>query len=646
MGFTVLSISLLLLLSTMVWAARFELKDKYTLREDLHVSGVFADGPYLYIWYDNYRLLTKYYIDPTGKLRVSKVYGSDTPGEQDYMAAVVSAWADKNYVYVLDRGGRVFKFDKGTGELKFRGDSESYKPAGPAAIAAFENTIYVLDSEKGQVNVLKEYEANKYSYRSSISWTYLGIGDAIFNSPRGMCVYNGTLYIADTYNNRIAVFADESTYLKSYGRGSTSTLSRPQEIAVDDDYIYVVQGDRVSIEVLLREDGRILYSIGAPSYKFGQVSGISTSNGLLYVTDYKNNSLLVFFLNKTSLLGPEDVTPIYDGIYSKVNKVCDIFAVANSLNLQVIDRCSFYNKHLGNASDLISKGKYDEAYSTLKGIEPQLDGDLSFAGPLVSERLKNRSADLFDSTTALSKNLSGSLQYAANKILLDIKKVNRYIENEDYVNANILLKELEVRYASLSKVQGIGQEVENKRIENYKEQLENADALYSSIKEDLIRFKVPADTERIEYLLGTVGSDIDNFELDTAYAKLTELLEKLNDAQSQLQKKKAAFYAANTSITEADALLNSIRNSSISSSVNTTDAEELILRARKMLYDDPALAKQYADEALAKLKSETKSAEDTNYLTLVSVATVLFVILIIALLVLGVKQLFRKKPWQ
>ncbi|MCX8200454.1 MAG: hypothetical protein N3G76_03210, partial [Candidatus Micrarchaeota archaeon] len=76
-----------------------------------------------------------------------------------------------------------------------------------------------------------------------------------------------------------------------------------------------------------------------------------------------------------------------------------------------------------------------------------------------SARLKNRSAALLNKTTELSKNLTGSLKYAANKILLDIKRANKYIDNEDYVNANILLKELEVRYASLSKVEDTEQEV-------------------------------------------------------------------------------------------------------------------------------------------------------------------------------------------
>ncbi|MCX8200455.1 MAG: hypothetical protein N3G76_03215 [Candidatus Micrarchaeota archaeon] len=184
------------------------------------------------------------------------------------------------------------------------------------------------------------------------------------------------------------------------------------------------------------------------------------------------------------------------------------------------------------------------------------------------------------------------------------------------------------------------------RIENYKQQLEEADRLYSSIKHDLVVFKVPADTGRIEYLLGTIGGDIDDFRLDDAYNKLTELLQKLNDAQSMLQAKKAAVLAANSSIADAEAALAQVKNLTGASAANTTAAEQLISSARKALYDDPAAAKKYADDATALLRREAKSAEDTSYLTLVSAVTVIFISIVVVLVGLGIYQLIRKrKPW-
>ncbi len=643
----IIALFALLLIMPLACAARFELNSTYVPRSDLHPQGVFVDGSYIYIWYNDDRLVYKYYIEPTGKFRTSKSFGAVGPGVDDYMSNVVSAWVDGDYLYVLDKGSKVFKFDKNTGEFKFKGDSESYALQYPAAIAASKDTIYMLDRDKGQVNVLSEYSPNKYVFKSSISWNYLGIGDAIFKYPEGLFVYNDTIYIADTENNRIAVFTNEENYSQSYGRGSSgSTLSNPHFVAVDADYIYVVQNEKTSIEVLLKSDGRVVYSIDNSTYKFKQISGIFPSGDQLYVTDYKNQSLIILYLNKSSLLGEGDVVSLFAETSKKVDAVCSLYTVASDIKINTIDRCPTYRTALAAAFAQLNDSKYDVAYSTLKGIGPQLEGDASFLGPQVKANLQNRSTALAANTQALSANLSGSLQYAANKIFLELTSVNNNIDSGNYADANVMLKELEIRYASLSHVQDSEEGVENQRIDNYKSQLTDAQQTYAQIRSELDYYKVPYTADRIEFLLNTTGEDIDNYELDTAYTKLTELVSKLSDAQSLLNAKKGAFISANSSIAQAQALFTELNNSK-KLSADTARASALIANATSVLYDDPVLAEQYADEAVKELNAQKKIAEDANFLTMLSAAAVIFGAIILALIIFGLKQVFKKKkPWE
>jgi len=640
---------LFVLMIGFAYAARFELNKTYELRAGLHPDGIYVDGQYIYVWYSDDRLVYRYYIDQkTAVLRTSKSFGSIEAGAEDYMSYIADVWVDSNYLYVLDKGGKVFKFDKSTGDLKFKGDSDSYRPAGPAAIAAYNDNIYLLDREKGQVNILNQYSENRYIFKSSISWNYLGIADAVFKSPEDLFVdEDGTLYIADTDNNRIAVFSSNGTYIRSIGRGSSgTTLSEPQAIALDKDYLYVIQNKKKSIEVLLRKDDKVVYSIDNSTFEFDKVSGVFASGEQAYAVDYNADLLIIFYLNKSSLLEEKDVLPLYNETYSDVQSICTLLGVANDLNIDVIDRCTFYRSALDLAATQINESKYDLAYSTLKGIGPQLEGDLSYVGPQVRAVLSDESATLRNQTQTLVQNLTGQLRNNAYKILLQLDDVDNYISKGDYLNAHILLKELEVRYGIISKTQGAQQDVENERITNYATQLEEANATYIRIRPELDYYHVPYDAKRIEYLINTTGKDIEMLDLDIAYSKLNELISKLSDAESLLNTRKALFSDAQQSIESANNSLQELLNSTKTLPANTSLAEELIENASRVLYTDPALAKQYADNASALISAQKKEIENANFLTMTTAAVIVFAAIVISLIIIGIKRILgRGRQW-
>ena len=61
-----------------------------------------------------------------------------------------------------------------------------------------------------------------------------GSGNGEFNSPWGIsCDSTGNVYVADTHNHRIQVFAAEGTFLRMYVFGSDNEGSCPAGIAID-----------------------------------------------------------------------------------------------------------------------------------------------------------------------------------------------------------------------------------------------------------------------------------------------------------------------------------------------------------------------------------------------------------------------------
>ncbi len=72
---------------------------------------------------------------------------------------------------------------------------------------------------------------------------------ASLNGPQGLFVApNGTIYVADSGNSRIVVFAKNGTFLRAYGKPNTELLTsdasyKPTKVIVDQrGYMYVVNG--------------------------------------------------------------------------------------------------------------------------------------------------------------------------------------------------------------------------------------------------------------------------------------------------------------------------------------------------------------------------------------------------------------------
>jgi uncharacterized protein (TIGR03663 family) len=157
------------------------------------------------------------------------------------------------------------------------------------------------------------YEQGKISLPADIVIGENGTGESQFNSPHGIALApDGTLFVADTNNNRIQLFSSEGIFLNTWGTfgdinaGSAliGTFNQPWALAVSPDgkFVYIVDTWNHRIQKFSTSGmpitmwGNPLYDPTATS-SFGLWGprGIAVdATGRVYVADTGNKRILVY----------------------------------------------------------------------------------------------------------------------------------------------------------------------------------------------------------------------------------------------------------------------------------------------------------------------------------------------------------------
>lgn len=160
------------------------------------------------------------------------------------------------------------------------------------AVTPDGRTVYVADSGKSQILALDGIDGKLLRTYGEKE------GTASLASPQGVAIGpDGHLYVADTLNARIAVFATDGQFLRSFGvRGDRPhEFEGPKDLAFDSEgHLWVpdTRGGRVGI--FDRESGRLFLSIGdtrrsGAALGFGTPTGIFIDrNNRVYIADGTN----------------------------------------------------------------------------------------------------------------------------------------------------------------------------------------------------------------------------------------------------------------------------------------------------------------------------------------------------------------------
>ncbi|MBI3635565.1 MAG: 6-bladed beta-propeller [Candidatus Rokubacteria bacterium] len=214
----------------------------------------------------------------------------------------------RGIVYVSDtKLDRVFAYDEqGKVVLAIGQPEEFYSPSG-LAIDQASKRLYVADAGRHKIRVY-DTESGKFLFEFGTRGTATGQ----FNYPTHLFLAKGVLYVTDTMNFRVQVFALDGRYLRKYGEmgANFGQLARPKGVAVDSEgHVYVVDAAFGNVQIF-SGDGDLLLFVGQTGFDAGQFflpAGMHIdAKDRVYVVDQYNRRVQVFdYLGKTEFAGAE-----------------------------------------------------------------------------------------------------------------------------------------------------------------------------------------------------------------------------------------------------------------------------------------------------------------------------------------------------
>lgn len=133
----------------------------------------------------------------------------------------------------------------------------------------------------------------------------LGSGPGQLNAPKQAAIdADGNLYVADSGNDRISVFAGDGTFLRTFGEGE---LSQPGDVALGGGRAFVADSGKDRIAVFTAA-GAFLFGFGGT--ELSEPAGVAVEGSAVYVADRGNDRVLPFTLAGATATPGTPIEPI------------------------------------------------------------------------------------------------------------------------------------------------------------------------------------------------------------------------------------------------------------------------------------------------------------------------------------------------
>jgi DNA-binding beta-propeller fold protein YncE len=208
---------------------------------------------------------------------------------------LIVADATRHKIIIYNRNNSTGSFDQYDSEFGVygTGDKELNRPSG---VAADETNIYVADTGNNCVKVF----AYDGAYKKTIG--SLGNGQGKLNKPSDVAVIPSLnkLLVSDTGNNLIQEFSLSGEFTRQYGGfgSAAGKLNNPLGIATDGSKIIVADSANCRIQMFNVKDGSYVRQMGyrgkGPGMLYFPSDVAFDSVGRVYVADTYNDSIVVF----------------------------------------------------------------------------------------------------------------------------------------------------------------------------------------------------------------------------------------------------------------------------------------------------------------------------------------------------------------
>ena len=295
----------------------------------------------------------------------------------------------------------------------------SYFPDSPYALT-IENSgeyIYLIDRESKRVNIMYEYDEDKYLSKGAISASTHGL-QANFNEPYDITINDGKIYVLDKGIGQIFIYDSEEpyTYLDILARGKGGyTAIAPNKIEVDEFFVYILENYDKNITLMDKETGEKIISI-EPDCGL-EIESFTFSNDTIYILCYDKKELIVYDVDKRTTKTKAQVDTLYNEIVNKIEISCGLQEAAQYFKINVQNKCQEFLNNTKN----YTYTNYNDAYDELSEINTIVEGYNSGVRPQLNNKIEQNISfylnGMYDGIP-----YTGTRNYTATRLIWDLKK--------------------------------------------------------------------------------------------------------------------------------------------------------------------------------------------------------------------------------
>ena len=587
-----------------------------------NIDKIYAYGDELFLTFSTDSSIWRYKIDYE-ELELERVrsIGSEFNGIKD-------VWITEDIIYVLENG-YVYKINYDTKKELFKGNSDSYFPDSPYAITIGNegNHIYLVDRERKRINIMEEYDKNKYLSKGSMSVSSHGV-QANFEEPYDIAISEERMYVLDKGLEQIFVYNSEEPYeyIDVLAKGKKAYVTEnPLKIEVDELFVYIFENYN-KITLMDKMSGEKIESI-VPECD-DKIEDFTFANDKLYVMCDKEE-LLVYTVDKRTTKTKEQVETLYSDILNRIKIACELNEAAQHYKLNVQNKCEEFQNMTYN----YTYTNNNDAYEELNGLNAVVVGYIAGVGPQLNSKIEQNVSYYMDEMLD-EVPYEGTKNYSATRIIwdlqeiLDLKDENKYHELVE--KSEIVIK----RYNDFIEVES---EVED----------ENEEEEEIIVKEEEL-VKILNDFEYYKPLIENYSFfkmkilEIEEFIIEVEQNEsLIEKLEiKINSIKEEYVEYKENYDKVNENIERIEEEFNELKQNLF---VNVQEIELEMSCAKDNFEIAPNEAWVCLQNAEKLIESEKKNSENLVFMGIFVLGFIVISLIFIILIGIGVYKIIKKK---